>query len=179
MRSTTHTFASVAAALLLAAALAGPAAAQSPDVPRNVRVRLTLSGDREQRVVGVVLPDAGDSLMVRAGDSLAVIPRARVQRVELPSRGGRRIGTGALIGFTAGVVVGAAAGVTCTNDCQSEMPLILGAGAGGVGAILGGAVGALFRSERWTDADQGGSAVSVAPAAGGRGVALGISLPAR
>ena len=122
MRSTARTFASIAAALVVAAALAGPAAAQDTEVPRNVRVRLTLAGEREQRVVGVVLPDAGDSLMVRTGDSLTVIPRDRVRRVELPSRGGRRIGMGALIGAAAGAVVGTVAGVTCPEDCQPEMP---------------------------------------------------------
>ena len=179
MRSTTHTFTSIASALLLAAALAGPVTAQVSDVPRNVRVRLTLAGEPVQRVVGVVVPGEGDSLLVRTGDSLAVIPRARVQRVEMSGRGGRRTGRGLLIGFAVGTVVGAVAGLTCPTDCQPEMPLIMGAGGGGFGALLGGAAGALFRSETWTNVNRGGSAVSVDPAGGGRGVALGISLPAR
>lgn len=179
MRSIAHTFASASAALILATGLAGPAAAQNLDVPHNVRVRLTLAGERAQHVVGIVVPEGGDSLMVRTRDSLAVIPRDRVQRVELSNRGGRRIGTGMLIGFAAGAVVGGVAGVSCTGDCQAEMPLILGGAAGGIGALLGGAVGALVRSERWTDANQAGSTVRVGPGRDGRGMALGISLTTR
>ncbi|HEU4556809.1 MAG TPA: hypothetical protein VFS20_03130 [Longimicrobium sp.] len=179
MRSIAHTFASASAALILSAGLAGPAAAQNPDVPRNVRVRLTLAGDRAQHVVGVVVPDGGDSLMVRTRDSLAVIPRERVQRVELSGRGGRRIRTGMLIGFAAGAVVGGVAGLTCPEDCQPGMSLILGGGGGGVGAILGGAIGALVRSERWMDVNQARSAIAVGSARDGGGMALGISLTTR
>lgn len=176
MRSIGWRFAPLA---LVLAFVAGRAEAQQVRVPENVRVRLTLSGDRGQRIVGVVLPAEGDSLMVRTGDSLAVIPRARVRRVELrDEHGPRNTYRGMLAGFTAGAVIGAVAGLTCPEDCQSEMPLILGAAGGGMGAVLGGVIGSLSRRELWRDADAPVPAVGIGPGHGG-GVALALSFRTR
>jgi len=177
MRLIPRRLALAAAALIAATALAAPAAAQQAHVPESGRVRLTLAGTRE-RVAGRVLPSTPDSVMLSSADTLVVIPRSRITRVEVASgHGARRILPGMLIGLGAGVVVGGAAGLACQDsDCPAEMPVYLGAAAGGVGMIVGGAIGALSRPLQWQDVDAPVQAVTAGPARGGHAVSLGVSL---
>jgi len=160
--------------------LAGPAAAQHARVPESGRVRPTLAGTHE-RIAGRVLPSAPDSVMLSSADTLVVIPRSRIARVEVPSGyGARHILPGMLIGLGAGVLVGSVAGLACQDpDCPAETPVYLGAAVGGVGMIVGGAIGAFSRPVQWKDIDAPVPAVAVAPARGSHGVSIGISLPAR
>lgn len=176
-----HSLTPLAAALMIAtAALARPAAAQQVHVPERGRVRLTLAGTGE-RIAGRVVPSTPDSVMLSVADTMAVISRARIARVEVPSgHGARRILPGMLIGLGAGVIVGGAAGLACQDpDCPAEMPVYLGAAAGGAGMIVGGAIGAFSRAVEWKDVDAPTPALSVGPARGGHGVALSVSLRTR
>lgn len=163
----------IAASLAATALPAQEVLAVSPG--QRVKVR-----SPEARGVFVVQTVTPDTLVVAAanGETRAV-PIASISRLEV-SEGERTrmggFGRGAGFGFLIGAVIGGGLGLTSGDDgifSAGETALILGTFSGGVGALIGGALGASNPGEHWRRVPV--RRVTAGPAPGG-GFATTVSL---
>jgi hypothetical protein len=118
-------------------------------------VRITAPAVDLDRHVGPLLALRTDTLVV-GGDSSIAVAVADVVRFEVRSGTRRHPGRGAGIGFLAGAVVGAGAGVWFASageeTCQIGAAGCIAVGTvlvGGAGAVIGAGVGALIATPKW------------------------------
>jgi hypothetical protein len=182
----------VGAALLAAALVPGSATAQDASpagaasaVAPGARVRVTSPGGEPR--VGTLVALTPDTLVARwaAGDSGAVA-LAQVTGLEV-SRGLRaRPWQGAGYGLLTGAGIGGVIGLVSYRGCGGRDNCIESGNAGtnaaaaalvigAAGALVGGVVGALSRSEAWQPVAAGRRVRLAAPPAG-RGVVAGAAL---
>ena len=174
-------------AVMMPLALVGPpvvAGAQTPGstLQAGDRVRVRAS-TMPTEAVGEVVDAQSDVLTIRVPDKAASIevPRSAITHLQR-SLGMRRntakgAGVGALIGAAAGVVfVVAASGGESSEGGAGSWALIFGAAGAGAGAILGTAIGAAQKTERWQGIPVGRAAVGihVVPERRGAGLALSV-----
>jgi hypothetical protein len=123
-----------------------------------MRVRILLAGG-DGYIVGRLLAPPGDTLIARGSSGRVFrIPRSRVARLQIGTRGSRTGSTvvGIGIGLLAGAAVGAAIGPSIggppnavfDENFESTMGAIL---FGTVGGVVGGIVGYNRGSIRWRD----------------------------
>lgn len=130
-----------------------PATTNALTLPARVRLRLAdgsrLTGELlrvdEGRVV--VRIDAAPPEPERA------IPLAEVKTAQVSRGRHRRVGRGALIGGSIGVVLGAVAGATCDGEgCgDAYWPIVGGSAFGALGALLGAGIGAFVKTDGWEE----------------------------
>jgi hypothetical protein len=148
----------VPGALLLVVGLAAPSWADTTFVERGDRVRLEASRFGEGRLVGRVTDLGADTILVLGegvGSTLA-IPTSAVERIAVSE--GKKGNT--VLGLIVGAGVGAAAATglaiwICNSDddgCTSGQVVSGGLAVLSVTAGLGAGIGALIRTERWTEA---------------------------
>ncbi len=158
--------------VVLTGASAGAQDAVSP-LP-GARLRVTARAVAPQPIVGSLgeITEREMILAVSASDRIRV-PRAGMERVEW-SRG--RHGNalkGLLFGAAIGAVFVAVAG--CSGEtCSTEDYLLFAASGAGLGALPGAGVGALVKTERWSELPVPNLRVTVGPIPNqGVGVRLG------
>jgi hypothetical protein len=176
-------------ALLLALAwLAAPcigATAQTPTLPPGARVRVTAPAYGSARQVGTVLALRGDTLVLQtaANPDTLLLPWSGVTGLEV-SRGRRRqvregIGFGFLAGAAFGMLIGLADGDDPPDSfiafSAGEKALFAGAVLGGIGAVVGGVLGAASPTDRWERVPLRSVEARVGAAPGGHGLALSLS----
>jgi uncharacterized protein YcfJ len=164
------------------AALAWPALAAA-DGPREVepgaRIRLTAPSVARKILVGTLIADDGESIVVRVGGRTEriVVPRDAVTRMEvqrLPSRRGK----GAAVGLFTGALVGGVLGYALGDDCSKTwLCLFPPATAMKAGIVIGAPLGALVgagavRGAVWQEVSSGRPRVAVTPFMG-RGHRMG------
>ena len=157
-------------------------AQMAPPVEEGSRVRLSLAGPDEKRLIGRVAAVGSESLSLVAGggrDTTAV-PLRSISRLEL-SRGRRSIGGGALLGGAIGAGLGAAGTLvwvasSCFKTATSSGGNCPTGGTAAEVILAGGAAGALVgvlvRPERWRRVGWTGLRASVGP--GGARVEMGF-----
>jgi hypothetical protein len=172
--------------IVVATALAAPVTAEVPDVPLNVRVRVTYgagSGTRPHRVVGrVVSADDGSLTLERAGGDRVTIPLPDIGRLERSLGGqplGSRVGRGVALGALAGAATGAILGATARDESyftQSELAVMGTIAFAAVGSAVGGVIGASGNAEEWKDLRVPRPALVLAPTRGGlrAGIRIGF-----
>ncbi len=119
--------------------------------PGTTPARLQLCRD-----TGTFVGVHGDSLLISAGDSPLLLPRARVQQVELSVGTRRHFLTGLLVGFLGGTAAGAVFAFSkadCTGSIDGPGPgaclgLAMALGGAPLG-LIGAGVGATIVSDRW------------------------------
>jgi hypothetical protein len=151
-----------------------------PEPGARVRITCPELGIEKQQATLQAL--RGDSLVLVA-DSAMACPLASVTRLEAYAGQKSRVGKGALWGGVIGGVLGAFAGLTWANICESdnlcadcEWGVPVGFAAVGVaGALIGAAVGALEGpTERWEEIPLDQLRVSFVP--GRDEFVLGVSI---
>jgi hypothetical protein len=158
---------------------AEPRPASSPLKPGD-RVRVWAS-TIPTGAVGEVVEAAPSVLIVRVPDrpDPIEVPLAAVTRLQRSLGTHRNTGKGALIGGLVGAAAGAAfVGIAsgsegCDGPCGG-WALVFGAMGGGAGALVGTAVGASQKTERWEAMPVGRAGVSVVPQRNGAGLALSV-----
>ncbi|WP_420125972.1 hypothetical protein [Longimicrobium sp.] len=181
--------------VLLAAAMAGPAAAQSSaaDLAAGTRVRVVESGS--DRVVGTVSGVRGDTLLVFAGGREHMLAISSIRSLQV-SRGPSPRLTSALEGGLVGLLAGGAAGAAVAvlgdavggdGECDSGGDLLcFSTGEWAlvgvvVGAPVGAASGAVARflspRERWRRVEPAANAPRLSVQSGSGGLRIGFSVP--
>ncbi len=146
----------------------------------GVRVRITAPDVDIDKYDGTVAAVRGDTLTV----GTVQVPLASVTRLDVHQGRKGNVGKGAMIGTLVGVPTGLALGVfyqqACSNTsdigqtCLGLVPI--GAVAVGLaGALVGGTIGALIKTDRWEEVPLDRLRVSFAPQRDGR-FALGLSV---
>lgn len=127
------------------------------------RVRVTVVSERSP-VVGTLVDDRADRLTLRTESQQAVdLPYASIARLEVSRGLHPHMLKGAVAGAVGGAGIGAIVGATSNDQGPRALGrgglVALGVGMGSAGGIvIGAALGALIRTERWRDVP-----VSVAP----------------
>ena len=160
------------------------AGAQTPGttVQAGDRVRVRAS-TMPAEAVGEVVDAQPDVLRIRVADKVESIdvPRSSITHLQrslgMRRNTGKGAGVGALIGAGAGVVfvVAASGGGGCEGPC-SGWALVFGAAGAGAGAILGTAIGAAQKTERWQPIPVGRAAVGIHVVPHRRGAGLALSV---
>jgi hypothetical protein len=169
-----------------AAAAAQEAAPDTSEIAPGDAVRVTAPALGLDKWKGWYLSAGFDSVTVRAADSsVQTLPLEKIARLEvnhrnIPSKG--NAGAGAVLGGLGGMLLGAMAADpanidTCvTSDSPDCSYAQLRGGMYGllIGAALGAGIGALIRTEHWTDVPINPPEVTVAFPPGSYG-ALGLA----
>jgi hypothetical protein len=168
----------------LATAVSLAAAQVSPQLTPGGPVRVQVDTDGARRWVhgALVSADADAVILVPVGHPGTVrLARGSLTRVEASAGTRTRTVHGVLLGGAIGASVGMAIGIAAgVKDCTGFCPPGVNGGTiaaatvilGGLGAVLGGAMGSASHSERWVDV-----AGPWAPAPGHRlGIAIMIPL---
>lgn len=163
--------------LIAAALLAGIASAQTtaPSLQDRI-VRVTAPLLFKGEVKGRVSAVTGDTLVVERfikGESNYMrVPFSGVTRCRVQDGSRRNTLAGALIGAAVGG--GITSAVTLSNDFSDHVtePIVMGTGGG---AVIGGLIGALVKSDRWTNLPIGSLGLGVR-ALGRSSLGLSLSL---
>jgi hypothetical protein len=165
--------------------LYSPLAAQSADTstPTALRVRIHRAGVTAPLIGGLVGSDQ-DSLYIDQADGMVAVARRDVTKFEVSrgmhSNAGRGFGIGLATGAALGLVKGISIAANPDGCFCDPSPGTIAAVAGVMalpGALLGAAIGALSRSERWQKPNAGEERFSLymAPRRGRTVVALGMT----
>jgi hypothetical protein len=187
----------LAVTVILASVLATPLLAQAGSVvARGSRVRVVLApvapGRQEQRVEGTLLRASDDSIVLLTGPALSDTSAyvlwqqgTLYPRLELKHGSRGHAGTGAVVGFLVGVVGSVyenARRPSVDEKCGSDdlcrglynfgeafnSPILVGIG----GALYGGIIGALIRTDNWETVNLRGVRIAITP----RGAVIRIAL---
>jgi hypothetical protein len=169
----------LAIATTLTGLLATGLIAQSPStVPLGTRVRFSPARDTHHLVIGTVVGQRGDSLLLAAPHDTVAVP---LNSGSLAVSQGRHRATlrGLGLGLLAGAVAGAVAGAAMEPDELLGRGVNIAAGViigGGAGLVVGTVWGASTTRERWVAAapNHPGPGVGVSRA---RRVEIGLSVP--
>ena len=167
-------------AVLAVVPLTRVTAQDPPPVTVGTRVRVTAPDLDIDKYDGTVAAVRGDTLTV----GTVQVPLASVTRLDVHKGRKGNVGKGAIIGTLVGVPTGLALGVfyqqACSNTsdigetCLALIPI--GAVAVGLaGALVGGTIGALIKTDRWEEVPLDQLRVSFAPQRDGR-FAFGLSV---
>jgi hypothetical protein len=151
MRQATF-LAAVLGALLLPVEAAAQLPLQQLPPGREVRVAIMEAGASAAiRHVGTLVRATADTLHVRSGEQLHVIPRSSIVALEVSLGRQRVLGASAIVGAGTFVAGGAAYMVVMADDRVSNFweigPLVV-VPAAAVGFVLGGTIGALLGRPR-------------------------------
>lgn len=93
------------------------------------------------------------TLTVDLGDAATptVLERALVTRIQVSQGRKRHVALGALIGFATGAALGALIYANTEDAGECCAPEVFAGVTGGLGALAGGLVGAVTKTERWQD----------------------------
>jgi len=171
-------------AIAVTALLVSPGAAcsQEMSVKPGTRIRITELQAGAQPRSGIVVAAVADTVVLKLdnGGATVAFHKATLSRLEL-SRG-RKTNTarGSMIGRIVGVTAGVMAGlVTC--DCSGDAAWTAVSVTGGIiaggfgGAAIGGLIGSVYTTERWSELPVDRWRVSAMPGASGS-FALTLSL---
>jgi len=177
----------VAAFATVVMTLGAPVRTASAQLQTGERVQVSLADDG--RVTGTLAGLSTDSLVLEIAGERQTYPRPTVTRLEVSQGVHSRWKTGAVVGGVAGavgtfVILNSGNSSASTNMCDSAHnqdaiglgPCLALAGfAGGLGgALLGGVVGSLVHSERWSETPLEGVRLTFLPT--GHAGILGVSL---
>jgi hypothetical protein len=163
------------------------AQAQEPLFVPGVRVRITESDSATSGPhAGTVVAAGRDTVVVRLDRGGETVPFAvaGISRLDVSQGLKGHTGAGIGLGFLAGVGVGAAVGYnscgTCgggEDDATSKMLSALAWGGiiGAGGALVGGLIGAHYKTDRWEEVPASRWRLSAAPRWGGCTIALSHS----
>lgn len=169
--------------LLLAVMVGSAAASAQPALARDVRVRVLAPAFSEKRPVGhlAAMDSTGLRLVQGRADTL-FIPRDAVMAVDVSA--GRRSHwvRGAAIGGMSGLVLATVMWIAdrAENDDRFSDVLddaffpMVAVMLGGTGALVGGIIGAVARTEEWDRVPASDLRWTVAPVAGGARVGLSL-----
>lgn len=183
------------AVVVLAAGMAGPAAAQSSaaDLPGGTRVRV--AEQTTGRLVGTVTEVRGDTLLVLARGEVHAVPISSIRTIQVSRGRPPRLASaleGGAIGLLTGAIGGAALlaipsllvpdacdregdGVLCFST--AEWALVGVAIGAPLGAASGALVGFLSPRERWRRVERAGNAPRLSVQSGSGGLRIGFSVP--
>jgi hypothetical protein len=147
--------ATLLAAILAAAASSRIAAQATERLEPGQRVRVTAPTISSTHIVGVFAHMAADTLVVETDGRAWHFPHASLTRVDVHRGRQSNAAKGALYGSLIGAGIGAVA-LGSSSLCAETLEVpggrcaLIGAGGGGVGGLLLGAiVGALIKTDRW------------------------------
>jgi len=158
-------------------------AQQAPVVRVGDRVRVSVAPDEphRQRSVGTLLAFNTSHLRIALADGTREIeiPRSALTRLEVSRGRSSKWATGLVLGLLGGALIGAAVLLTI-DDPPSGLPAKDWAAVGAVlgappGMVLGTAIGASIRADRWEQVSLDRLRVSFAPQRDGR-FGLGLSV---
>jgi hypothetical protein len=146
--------------LILSSTMAGKAEAQEAPLAPGTRIRVERTTSCcTETLIGELISVTPDSLAYRdARSGRIALPRQSIISVEQSRPDGHRTIEGALLGFTAGTLVGGLAGyglarAGCSDpggDCLAPLGAALGGLTGGlIGLVAGAIVGRGVEAERW------------------------------
>ena len=162
--------------LTLAAIVSLPSVGGSEEQPQlpaplavGTKVRIVAPTIVGRRVTGSVADIRAASLQIAVDDNQLTVPRNAITRLEV-STGKRRH---ALLGLVIGAAVGLVA--ACVSDCNSEGDPGFFLSNAGWGALWGVAIGALIKTDRWSDVPLEQVHVTVGPTQG-HGIRMTMSV---
>ena len=170
---------SLAGARVRVTVAGGPAGAPTGDPAANAPAVRAAAGAPTRVLVGrIARIDERVLILSDASGPPTEILLSDVQNLELSVGEHRNAGRGALIGGGVGMLVGAVAGAIEGGQCEGDWfcpgaggGAALGAiGLGGIGAAVGLGIGALVKTERWSEVSSRRWGLTVQP---GRGAARG------
>jgi hypothetical protein len=131
-----------------------PATESRLEAGTRVRVSSSAPGFFGPPMVGNVLAQRGDSLSLRperTQDSIT-LPLASISQLEVSAGRHSQIGKGMGLGFLSGALIGAVTGAASASKSPfsaGEAAAIVGLTGGFLGISVGGAIGAMWRTEDW------------------------------
>jgi hypothetical protein len=133
-----------------------PATESRLELGTRVRVSSSAPGFFGPPMVGNVLAQRGDSLSLRperTQDSIT-LPLASISQLEVRAGRHSQIGKGMGLGFLSGALIGAVYGAAVASNSHSpfgagEAAALVGLTGGFLGISVGGAIGAMWRTENW------------------------------
>jgi hypothetical protein len=171
--------------VLLLTGVLGPATASAQyDLPRDVRVRILAPAFSEKRPVGTIAGvDSAGLRLVRGRTDTVFIPRDAVMAVDVSA--GRRSHwvRGATIGGLSGVAFATVVWIVdkageeddpLTDALDTMFYPVAAAALGLTGALVGGVIGAIARTEQWDRIPASDIRWAIEPGAGG--VRAGVTL---
>jgi hypothetical protein len=119
------------------------------------KVKIKVSHGGRSWVTGTVTDQSAQTLKMFVGEGVVTVPGDQIEELKISQGSGGNAGTGALIGAgivgAAGLGLGiamAADGFFTTSNGDVVAITVFGAGAG---ALLGAAIGAVVKTEKWED----------------------------
>jgi len=165
--------ATILVAILAFVPLASVTAQDPPPVTVGTRVRVTAPDLDVDKYDGTVAALRGDTLTV----GTVQVPLASVTRLDVHQGRKGNVGKGTIIGTLVGLPTGFALGVFYQQACshasdigETCLPLIpIGVVAVGLaGALVGGTIGSLIKTDRWEEVPLDRLRVSLGPQRDGR-----------
>jgi hypothetical protein len=159
---------------LTAVLAAAPCPAQDDVVP-GARLRVTAPTFAAKPIVGTLVEATEREVVLRvSATGETPIPRTAITRLEWgQGRQGHAV-TGLLIGAVAGAAVLVALDAQDPETGTGQEYLVVGAVGAGLGALTGAGVGALVRTQRWTELPSTSLRVGLSPVPG-HGVGLRLA----
>jgi hypothetical protein len=150
------------------------AAAQRLAPPVGTRIRVTPLESSAPYLIGTVVGQAGDTLIVLSEPRDTVrVTLATLDFLEVSGGRHAHVGRGMGLGFVVGAAGGAAIGAAAIDAEWRGVGALLGAGVGGLGGLLlGAAVGSAVLTERWDAAPGWDLGVSLSRAGAGFRIAI-------
>lgn len=168
-------------AMLELLALPDARAQEPPVLVPGTRARITESGERSARR-GTIVTSGPDTVTMRLdwSEKTIALSRAAITRVEVSQGLHGHTAAGIGIGFLAGFGVGAVVGYNSCGSCGGEEGPALDALAwggilGAAGMLVGGVVGAHYKTDRWEEVPPTRWRLGAVPARGGVAIALSRS----
>jgi hypothetical protein len=150
--------------------------AETPELSKGVRVRVSAPSVRASRLTGVLVDVTPEHIRIAPDQGSAAMEILRKDLGQIEVSTGHRRHT--LVGAGLGLVVGACTGAAIGAQMEPGMAgvsgnVVVGAGLiGTIGLAVGTIVGTLFRTETWTPLSSNTKPVEPGP---GGGVAGGVA----
>ena len=164
--------------LLVASALTGSFGAAAGQVPSGVRtgsrIRLLFPQERNW-IIGNVMDATPARLRVLAQSDTLDVTWDMISRLEISEDRRSHLGTGVIVGAAAGGVVALlldvmyvfGSAITFRESIDGGKVIAMSAGSVAGGVVVGGVIGALIRTDRWTAATLAGKTITMSAGPGG------------